>query len=198
MSFARLLGRRLLLAIVAALCLGTTEASAADSVPSLADVDGDGLRDRITLDRRDPSLVRVRLSTTGRTSVIRSARPLSSLLARDIDGDRRAELIAADVQGALHVWTRKPRTRGFRAIHARSSASGYVGRPSRRALDDAPSSDEPSSPTPSFSSAVLSPAVTAVGPLDRSSAAGPITHTQPHSLTGLAPRAPRPPPRRSA
>ena len=112
MSFVHLLRRALWLACAATIGFAPC-AVAAERLLS-ADFDGDGRHDRVAIDRRDPSLLRVWLSATGATELIRNARPLLRVAAIDLDGDRRPELIATDTSVAgLHVWKKHGR-RGFR------------------------------------------------------------------------------------
>src|SRR5262245_51396938 len=58
-----------------------------------ADFDADGRRDRVTLDAHEPWIVRIWLSATRSTHIIRSAQPLRAITAVDLNGDRRPELI---------------------------------------------------------------------------------------------------------
>jgi hypothetical protein len=71
-----------------------------------ADFDADGRRDRVTLDAREPWIVRIWLSATRSTHVIRSVQPLRDITAVDLNGDRRPELIASGRSYGLQVWTR--------------------------------------------------------------------------------------------
>ncbi len=68
-------------------------------------LDGDGTRDEVTVDRLDPTLVTVRLSASGIVTAIHSARPLQQVIAVDLDGDRRPELVGRDDAHGLYVWT---------------------------------------------------------------------------------------------
>src|SRR4051794_19492489 len=85
---------------------------ASAELPS-ADFDGDGRPDTITFDRTDPSVLRVWLTRTGTSAVIRSKRPLVGAIAADLDGDHRPELIVRDIFSHLHIWTRD-KAQGFR------------------------------------------------------------------------------------
>ena len=73
-----------------------------------ADFDADGRRDRVTLDAREPWIVRIWLSATRSTHIIRSAHPLREITAVDLNGDRRPELIASSTTRGLQVWTKAP------------------------------------------------------------------------------------------
>src|SRR5215468_1516742 len=72
------------------------------------DFDADGRRDRVTLDVREPWIVRIWLSATRSTHIIRSAQPLRDIAAVDLDGDHRPELIASTRSRGLQVWTNAP------------------------------------------------------------------------------------------
>jgi hypothetical protein len=101
----------------------------------VADFDGDGQRDRATLDSHQPSLLRVWLSTTQTTSILNAGSPILGVAARDLDGDRRDELMAGGTSG-LHVWT--TRRKGLRPFPARPVPPRPVGSPSRDRVDDGP------------------------------------------------------------
>jgi hypothetical protein len=87
---------------------------AADT-PLSADFDGDGKGDRVTFSLQEPDILRVWLSGSSTTHVIHSPEPLLAVAAADIDGDRRAELIATHSRPGLRVWTKKHGA--FRAVH---------------------------------------------------------------------------------
>ena len=176
------------------LCVLVAAGSASASTPFvIADFDGDGHVDRADVNGPDPSAVRVWLSATGHTSVLRSAAPVLEMAARDLDGDRRAELIVSSASRGLHIW--KKRRNGFRSVHPKPVAAGVLSTPSRHRVDDAPadSSDAISPPAPcplALARAAKSraPAVTA-GCLS--------TWLVPTTLSSglLVPAGPRPPPR---
>jgi hypothetical protein len=118
MSFVQLLRRALWLACAAT--IGFVPCAGAAERLLTADFDGDGRHDRVAIDRQDSSLLRVWLSATGATELIRNARPLLQVAAIDLDGDHRPELIATDTSvTGLRVWTKHAR-RGFRLYHART------------------------------------------------------------------------------
>jgi hypothetical protein len=73
-----------------------------------ADFDADGHRDRVTLDAHEPWIVRIWLSATRSTHIIRSAQPLRDITAVDLNGDRRPELIASTRARGLQVWAKAP------------------------------------------------------------------------------------------
>lgn len=70
------------------------------------DVDGDGLRDHFRLESGGSSVLHVWLSATDTTQVIHTRVPLLQVVATDLDGDHRPELIARDSESKIHVWTR--------------------------------------------------------------------------------------------
>jgi len=98
------------------------------------DVDGDGRSDRVTVEVGEPFVIKVWLSESGRTFVLRSREPLAQIVARDLDGDHRPELIASDQDARIHVWRRHES--GFRRFRPRSVLpSAFSGR-DRRGVDD--------------------------------------------------------------
>lgn len=119
---------------IAALLLTTRVAFAADPAVS-ADVDGDGRGDRVTLDGAHPSVLRVWLSSINATSEIHSHAPIVHVVARDLDGDRRPELIA-NAGGHLRVWTRQ--RHAFRPFTPHQAPDADLGRPVHRTVDDGP------------------------------------------------------------
>jgi hypothetical protein len=72
----------------------------------IADFDGDGVRDQVSLSRHDPTVVRVWLSSTRRIDVIHSREPILQIAAADLDGDARKELVAR-VPTSMRVWVRR-------------------------------------------------------------------------------------------
>ena len=101
---------------LACLCiaLAATHAHAGETHLLSADFDGDGQRDPVSVDRHDSSMLRIRLSANRSTEFIRLPQPLRHVTAVDLNGDRRAELIADTSSRGLQVWTRA-RT-GFRLL----------------------------------------------------------------------------------
>ena len=96
--------RRVLWIVWACAILFLPRVGAAQS-PLFIDLDGDGVADVVTHDRAEPSNVRIWLSRTGTSRVIRSPQPLVRVIAADLDGDQRLELVAADARGRLRFWT---------------------------------------------------------------------------------------------
>jgi hypothetical protein len=68
------------------------------------DFDHDGRRDSASLDPAHASILKIWLSSTQTLRVIRTRHPIATLGAFDLDGDGRAELVAADTGANLHVW----------------------------------------------------------------------------------------------
>jgi hypothetical protein len=158
----------------------------------VADFDGDGYHDHATLDDLEPSVLRVWLSATRSTAVVRSRSPFFSIAAKDLDGDRRAELIAGARATGLQVWTSLHAA--FSRFQPRPVPPGGLHRPVRHKVDDAPER-LPAAVTPATASidALLlipqprAPATDARALIDPRAAA-------PHSRPTNSPLAPRPPP----
>ncbi len=105
------------------------------------DFDGDGYGDRAVLDRHEPSVVRVWLSKSRRVHVMRARVTLSAIAARDLNGDRRAELVAREAKASLHVWTLG--RSGFRAFGPREARVHVLPVPPRHHVDDRRASGGP-------------------------------------------------------
>jgi hypothetical protein len=101
-----------------------------------ADFDADGRRDRVTLDAHEPWIVRIWLSATRSTHIIRSPQPLRDIGAVDLNGDRRPELIATTRARGLQVWAKAPS--GFVAYphRPRPPTTRQIGGSARHRLDD--------------------------------------------------------------
>jgi hypothetical protein len=131
---ARVLRSPLWLALV--WLLGGAHVAAAADAWVVADFDGDGHRDRAALDHVDPSVLRVWLSTTRSIALIRSPAPVVGIGARDLDGDRRDELLVGTRTSRIQVFTtRRHGLTPFRPWHARK---GALARTSRYSLEDPP------------------------------------------------------------
>lgn len=111
--------RRILLFVCAVALLLVPRIGSAEAVVQ-TDFDGDGQRDQVKLDRGQPKILQVWLSGTGTTDVIRTRRPVLRVIAADLDGDHRPELIARDTSASLHVWKRDAR-KGFKSYRPRRS-----------------------------------------------------------------------------
>jgi hypothetical protein len=118
----------------ACLCLTGPVATAAESALKI-DLDGDGRADLITFDDRQPSVLHVWLSSTATTQTIRSAIPVVQVVATDLDGDHRPEIIARGGTG-LEIWMHG--RRGFRSYRPKRIVPGAIGHPSHRQFDDGP------------------------------------------------------------
>jgi hypothetical protein len=92
---------------------------AAADTQVVADFDGDGEQDRAVVDHR-ATTIRVWLSDSGRTEVIRSRSRHVQLAARDLDGDHRAELLVAGPKARLHVWALRPSSGAFVAVRRKA------------------------------------------------------------------------------
>jgi hypothetical protein len=156
------------------------------------DFDADGRRDRVTLDAHEPWIVRIWLSATRSTHIIRSAQPLRDITAVDLNGDRHPELIASNRAHGLQVWVSAPS--GFVAYHHRPRPPTHqTSSAGRHRLDD--NSEE--SP-PEIANAKQIPAFV-VASFYRQPATAPVgSHAdQPRgrrTTFRLAPLSPRPPP----
>jgi hypothetical protein len=157
-----------------------------------ADFDGDGRRDRVTLDAHEPWIVRIWLSATRSTHVIRSAQRLRDITAVDLNGDRRPELIATNHALGLQVWAKAPG--GFVAYqHRPRPPTRQISGAARHRLDD----NNEESP-PEIANAKEIPAFVVLN-FYRQPAIVPVGRRadQPHgrpSTLRLAPLSPRPPP----
>ncbi|MEO7276313.1 MAG: hypothetical protein ABI211_30370 [Vicinamibacterales bacterium] len=88
-----------------------------------ADLDRDGVHDRVSVEEQSPTRVHVWLSTLGVTKVLTNRRPVLAIAAVDLDGDQRVELLVSD-RHTLHVWTTLgTHPHRVRRGHSRSSAS---------------------------------------------------------------------------
>ena len=188
---ASMLRRAVWLTCLCALLL----ASRADASEStlVADFDGDGQGDRVTRNWQEPSVLRVWLSATRTTDVIRSREPLRHVVAADLDGDRRAELIVSNRSRGLRIWTKKHK--GFRAYHPKQAPSPIgLSRPTGHAFDDGPPTPmlEMSASRPVPPSLALS--VRPPAPTFGATRHAPRFARAPISPQYFAPFAPRPPP----
>jgi hypothetical protein len=182
---------RTLVLVCACVLLSSSFARAAESV-LVVDLDGDGVRDRVIVDSREPSLLRVWLSTTGSISTIRTSSPLIVVVATDLDGDHRAELIARDSAAGLHVWTRGKKR--FHKVRPHSADATTLARQKRHVVDDG-ATDESTGTSwdgASFLGLALTSQPRAPASLDLGLALGSMWSRRSH--LPLDPFAPRPPP----
>jgi len=156
-----------------------------------AELDGDGRQDHVTLDRYEPQVLRVWLSATRTTRVLRSRRPIVGVVAIDLNGDGRPELIVTTAT-ALRVWTNG--RNGFHSYHPTRSTRAAIGCGSDRLFEDGPMA--PQCPLPGFR-----PGLEALDTCLRCRApTGLPSHDAPARVRGgtpaspLASSAPRPPP----
>jgi hypothetical protein len=182
---------------MASACLAILPHAATAGGSSLAaDFDGDGQRDHVTLNRREPSTVRIWLSATGTTQVIHTRAPVQQLIAADLDGDHNPEIVARDSKLRILVWTRKKAAFTAYARHKHRGTPGKLTPMSHRGFDDANSSDS------SDTDASLAPAPLALAlcPFARapnlvlSNSAFPSRAAVVRLLAAIDPFRPRPPP----
>jgi hypothetical protein len=171
----------------------------AGAEPSIAiefDLDGDGRSDQVVLDRDDPLFLHVWLSTSGTTQTIRSHVPVLQVVAADLDGDARPELIARGSDAQLHVWHRK--RKAFHSYHRRSAAPSPLEQRHCRSIENK-EAEPPGEMTagPHVPSALTTRASLRSPGLDPSSARVPSTARVFRSSTAADPFAPRPPPTRT-
>ena len=169
-------------------------AIAATELPLGADLDGDGKRDRVTLDRHQPYVLRVWLSASQTTWTVRSQTPIVRVAISDLDGDNRPELITRGKNSTkLTVWTRKQH-QGFRTYRPRRIVTASIARTVRHTVRDG---------IPETSSGALSSGSSALGLLlaCRPRAPAPVFAVRLDAQTVCVSRsiildthAPRPPP----
>ena len=187
----RTLSRAFWVACVSLVLLPTLAAAA--DLGIAADFDSDGRRDHVMVDRWEPWVLRVWLSASDTTHVIHTRVSLLGIVATDLDGDHRPELIAQDSQSQIHVWTRKHQ--GFHSYRPRLVLPVSLHPPTRRTVDDrdteppgaiAGTTFEP--PTPTLCASLSVPA------LGLSNACTPRSARALGSDTTFDPFVPRPPP----
>ena len=168
--------------------------AAAAERPRPVDLDGDGRHDRFTVDsHRDPSVLRVWLSASNTTHLIRARVPLVQVIAVDLDGDHRPELVARDSESRIRVWTRKG-TR-FDSYRPREVASRTLQQPNHRTIRDNDSELPDVTTSTAFAPLALALCASPRAPaLGHSSACAPQTAPADRSLTAVEPFAARPPP----
>lgn len=185
------LGRALCYAFFSALLL-VAPANASDAVVA-ADFDGDGHGDHAVISSDQPTVLRVWLSATGTTELVRSAQPLLRITAADLDGDHHAEIIATDGSPLIKIWTKqRARFRSFRPKQLPrpwefSDSSGHAA-----AGRAAPSS--PTTLTPRTLDGSLVPQRHVAVPIVACWQHAAHAHAPATSSRGFAPLAPRPPP----
>lgn len=166
-------------------------ATSAFAAPVVGDFDGDGQRDRATFSRREPSVLRVWLSTTHTVAILHARSPILALAARDLDGDRRDELIASGASG-LQIWTRPHQE--FAPLHPRHRFPAELASEAGHTVDEGPR--QYPAAVPSAGASLLALVAT-----PRVYGGDSVSIAPPGRLAGgaspvaiLAPFAPRPPP----
>jgi len=100
----------------------------------MVDFDGDGRRDQIALEQGEPSVIRIWLSKSNTTQVIRTPVRVLRVAATDLDGDHRPELIALDGEWQIHAWTRK--SKAFRSYRPRDVVPRALNQRNGRSAED--------------------------------------------------------------
>jgi hypothetical protein len=157
-----------------------------------ADFDGDGRHDPVTLDRSERA-VRVWLSRTGTTDVIGGQGPLLRVIATDLDGDRRPELVASDTSTGLHVWKIDGSNR-FRSYPPLRSSSEAMLHSRGNTVDDAPLAADDTLPTVRRAQEPLGARAVSLVSAARSQIRALQPDRVPSSTHGLTPSTPRAPP----
>jgi len=148
-----------------------------------ADLDRDGVRDIVTIPKAPERGLWVWLSSSKRLLRLPTRRPIMGVTTRDLDGDGRLDLVAADTASIVHVWHRTApgHLKVTRRRHALPSQGSAHPRRLDRASDSgtpaiAPSAssdvtcdtDHPAAPTPDgwglVVDATLAPAGSHAGP----------------------------------
>jgi hypothetical protein len=162
--------------------------------PSLAiDFDDDGRHDQFMLDRREPSVLHIWLSASNTSQVLRARVPLLQVVATDLDGDQRPELIARDSESQIHVWTRK--RKWFHSYRPRDVIPHALEQWNRRSIED-----KDNEPPGVITSTPFAPFALTLCASPRAPGLEVPTACAPHparawrSLTAVDPFAPRPPP----
>jgi len=168
---------------------------AAQASPAIvADFDGDGQRDRAELVASEPASVRIYLSGTHKIAVIRSATPILGLAARDLDGDKRDELIARGSSTRLQVWTQHHNS--FGKFHARHNPSRSRAGLNEERAESGPAEsalDPDSAPSYPLALSTITPR-TSVSP---NALVVLVRQVAGHASPVIAPLGSRPPPSRS-
>lgn len=179
--------------LVVACVLALARLASAEAAP--VDLDGDGQHDRWTVERSDPSAVHVWLSQTQSTHVIRTHVPVVQVVAVDLDGDRRPELVARDSRFEIHVWKWRRKRTTFRAFHRHPIMPPAIAGHQEHRVDD-----EERDPVGIVSTTTLSVVALLLSPAPRGpdftpSIIAALPTVRPHgALAALDPFAPRPPP----
>jgi hypothetical protein len=166
---------------------------AAAEASLVIDFDDDGQRDRFILDHREPSVLHVWLSASNTTQVIRTRVPLLQVIATDLDGDQRPELIARDSESRIHVWTRKHKW--FHSYRPHRVVPPVLEQWNHRRIEDQDRESPGVITSTPFAPFALTLCASPRAPgLEVSTAYAPHTAPACRSLTAADPFAPRPPP----
>lgn len=138
----------------------------------LADLDRDGVTDVVSIDPASASLLHVWLSTTQTERELNTTRPVYRMVAVDLDGDGRPELVVTDTHATLHIWRHAGNGR-LRQVHPRAVAT-----PQREARDGTNFHEDPSQADTAIPTRGTTPVV---DQLLRS------PHTPPRTLRGTLP-----------
>jgi hypothetical protein len=162
--------RRVCLCVWAAVLVAALpRVAAADDLR--ADFDRDGVTDVVTLDPASTSLLHVWLSTTQTERELRTSRPVYRMVAVDLDGDGRPELVVSDTHATLHIWRHAGNGR-LRQVHPHAAPV------QREARDGATLHDDPAQSDTAIPTRLSSPVLDSL----------PRTpHTAPLTLRGHAP-----------
>ena len=169
---------------------------AAAQSPRPVDFDGDGRRDQFMLDPNEARIVQVWLSASDTTQFIHARRPLLQVIAVDLDGDHKPELVARDARSHIHVWTRKQER--FRSVRPRKGVHLALNERRPHRLEDK-DDDRPGviTNTPFVPLALLLSASPSAPGCDTSTSRASRPAAAIQSIAALAPFAPRPPPAHS-
>jgi hypothetical protein len=178
---------------IACACVLLLPQFAAAEPSPVIDFDGDGRRDQFTLERGEPSVIRVWLSKSDTTQMIRTSVRLLRVAATDLDGDHRPELIALDRQSQIHAWTHEHKA--FHPYRPRDVVPRARDQRNRRSVED-----KDRGPSGAIASTQLAPyALTLCASqrrpgLEASRPCAPRTGRAGRSSTAVDPFAARPPP----
>jgi hypothetical protein len=175
--------------ILVACALLLPRLAAAGNPVLVFDLDGDGRTDHAKLTQ--PSVIEIWLSGSGTTQIIRSGVPLMMVVATDLDGDHRPELIGLDGKSEVVVWKRKHRR--FHTYQPRKVAPATPQH--HRSLDD----NDPGPPDAIggtlYLPATLTPCAMPRAPAVTTSIVRPVRRSSSYrSVTSFVLVAPRPPP----
>jgi hypothetical protein len=160
-----------------------------------ADFDGDGRHDSVTVDRLDPRLLHVWLSTSGSATLIHNLSDVTGLAALDLDGDHRPELVAATQASGLQVWAHD--RAGFDRFSARRRPAPVgLSRQARDGMNDDPAEGDGDEASAEAGAAATLPLWLAAPPTARTCSApfgltSSATISSPRRLGRRSPRAHR-------